>query len=127
MRCRASYARPTSRFRPQSYRAHSEGRIHRPFHSHRRSKRAFADCRGNIHGHTRGTAKTLIEDIRFAVVITARSSIQSTSSRPSANSQAPSIEWSDRGSLAVGYWAVAFLAVLAVALTGHLGGVEVPN
>jgi uncharacterized membrane protein len=35
------------------------------------------------------------------------------------------------GSLAVGYWAVAFLAVLIVALTGHLGGilsgVEVPN
>jgi uncharacterized membrane protein len=34
-------------------------------------------------------------------------------------------------SLAVGYWAVAFLAVLIVALTGHLGGilsgVEVPN
>jgi uncharacterized membrane protein len=37
----------------------------------------------------------------------------------------------DRGGLAVGYWAVAFLAVLVVALTGHLGGilsgVEVPN
>jgi uncharacterized membrane protein len=37
----------------------------------------------------------------------------------------------DRGSLVVGYWAVAFLAVLVVALTGHLGGilsgVEVPN
>src|SRR5579863_4123496 len=33
--------------------------------------------------------------------------------------------------LAVGYWALAFLAVLVVALTGHLGGilsgVEVPN
>jgi uncharacterized membrane protein len=37
----------------------------------------------------------------------------------------------DHDSLAVGYWAVAFLAVLVVALTGHLGGilsgVEVPN
>lgn len=37
----------------------------------------------------------------------------------------------DRGSLAIGYWAVAFLAVLVIALTGHLGGilsgVEVPN
>ena len=37
----------------------------------------------------------------------------------------------DRDGLAAGYWAVAFLAVLVVALTGHLGGilsgVEVPN
>jgi uncharacterized membrane protein len=37
----------------------------------------------------------------------------------------------DRGSLAAGYWAVAAIAVLVVALTGHLGGilsgVEVPN
>ena len=37
----------------------------------------------------------------------------------------------DRSSLAAGYWAVAFLAVLVVALTGHLGGilsgVEAPN
>jgi uncharacterized membrane protein len=37
----------------------------------------------------------------------------------------------DSKSLAVGYWALAFLAVLVVALTGHLGGilsgVEVPN
>lgn len=34
-------------------------------------------------------------------------------------------------SLAVGYWALGFLAVLVIALTGHLGGilsgVEVPN
>jgi uncharacterized membrane protein len=40
-------------------------------------------------------------------------------------------EHSDSRSLAVGYWALAFLAVLVVALTGHLGGilsgVEVPN
>ena len=40
-------------------------------------------------------------------------------------------EREDRGSLAAGYWAVAFLAVTVVALTGHLGGilsgVEVPN
>jgi uncharacterized membrane protein len=40
-------------------------------------------------------------------------------------------EQKDSGSLAVGYWAVAFLAVLVVALTGHLGGilsgVEIPN
>lgn len=37
----------------------------------------------------------------------------------------------DHGSLAVGYWAVAFLAVAVIALTGHLGGmlsgVEAPN
>ena len=37
----------------------------------------------------------------------------------------------DRGSLAAEYWAVAAIAVLVVALTGHLGGilsgVEVPN
>ena len=36
-----------------------------------------------------------------------------------------------RSSPAVGYWAVAFLAVMVVALTGHLGGivsgVEAPN
>lgn len=34
-------------------------------------------------------------------------------------------------SLAVGYWALGFLAILVIALTGHLGGilsgVEVPN
>jgi uncharacterized membrane protein len=40
-------------------------------------------------------------------------------------------ELSGSRSLAVGYWALAFLAVLVVALTGHLGGilsgVEVPN
>ena len=40
-------------------------------------------------------------------------------------------EREDRISLAAGYWAVAFLAVMVVALTGHLGGilsgVEVPN
>jgi uncharacterized membrane protein len=40
-------------------------------------------------------------------------------------------EHSDSRSLAVGYWALAFIAVLVVALTGHLGGilsgVEVPN
>ena len=40
-------------------------------------------------------------------------------------------ERKDGDSLAVGYWAVAFLAVMVVALTGHLGGilsgVEVPN
>jgi uncharacterized membrane protein len=40
-------------------------------------------------------------------------------------------ERQDSGSLAVAYWAVAFLTVLIVALTGHLGGflrgVEVPN
>ena len=40
-------------------------------------------------------------------------------------------ERADSKSLAVGYWALAFLAVLVVALTGHLGGilsgVEVPN
>ncbi len=29
----------------------------------------------------------------------------------------------DRGSLAAGYWAVAAIAVLVVALTGHLGGI----
>ena len=32
-------------------------------------------------------------------------------------------EHSDSSSLAVGYWALAFLAVLVVALTGHLGGI----
>jgi uncharacterized membrane protein len=36
-----------------------------------------------------------------------------------------------RGALAAGYWAVAFLALLVVTLTGHVGGilsgVEVPN
>jgi uncharacterized membrane protein len=40
-------------------------------------------------------------------------------------------EREDRSTLAAGYWAVAFLAVMVVALTGHLGGilsgVEVPN
>jgi uncharacterized membrane protein len=40
-------------------------------------------------------------------------------------------ERADGGSLAVGYWAVSFIAVLVVALTGHLGGilsgVEAPN
>jgi uncharacterized membrane protein len=40
-------------------------------------------------------------------------------------------ERADRNGLAVGYWALAFLAVLVVALTAHLGGilsgVEVPN
>src|SRR3984893_1241289 len=40
-------------------------------------------------------------------------------------------ERTDSGRLAVGYWALAFLAVLVIALTGHLGGilsgVEVPN
>ena len=40
-------------------------------------------------------------------------------------------EETDSRSLAVGYWALASLAVLVVALTGHLGGilsgVEVPN
>jgi|SRR5205807_2444308 len=40
-------------------------------------------------------------------------------------------ERQDSGSLTVGYWAIAFLAVLIVAFTGHLGGilsgVEVPN
>src|ERR1700722_17741538 len=32
-------------------------------------------------------------------------------------------ERKDCASLTVGYWAVAFLAVLVVALTGHLGGI----
>ena len=40
-------------------------------------------------------------------------------------------ERADHSSLAVGYWALAFIAVLVVALTGHLGGilsgVEIPN
>jgi uncharacterized membrane protein len=40
-------------------------------------------------------------------------------------------ERDDSSSLAIGYWAVSFIAVLVVALTGHLGGilsgVEVPN
>ena len=40
-------------------------------------------------------------------------------------------ERADNSSLAAGYWALASLAVLVVALTGHLGGilsgVEVPN
>jgi hypothetical protein len=40
-------------------------------------------------------------------------------------------ERAESRSLAIGYWALAFLAVLVVALTGHLGGilsgVEVPN
>ena len=40
-------------------------------------------------------------------------------------------ERSDRGGLAIEYWGVALLAVLVIALTGHLGGilsgVEVPN
>jgi uncharacterized membrane protein len=40
-------------------------------------------------------------------------------------------ERADSSSLAAGYWALSFIAVLVVALTGHLGGilsgVEVPN
>jgi uncharacterized membrane protein len=40
-------------------------------------------------------------------------------------------ERADSSSLATGYWALSFIAVLVVALTGHLGGilsgVEVPN
>jgi uncharacterized membrane protein len=40
-------------------------------------------------------------------------------------------ERADSSSLASGYWALSFIAVLVVALTGHLGGilsgVEVPN
>jgi uncharacterized membrane protein len=40
-------------------------------------------------------------------------------------------ERADSNSLAAGYWALSFIAVLVVALTGHLGGilsgVEVPN
>jgi uncharacterized membrane protein len=40
-------------------------------------------------------------------------------------------ERANRGSLAGGYWALTFIAILVVALTGHLGGilsgVEVPN
>jgi uncharacterized membrane protein len=41
------------------------------------------------------------------------------------------IERPDDNNLSVGYWALALIAVLVVALTGHLGGilsgVEVPN
>lgn len=41
------------------------------------------------------------------------------------------IERPDDNNLSVGYWALAIIAVLVVALTGHLGGilsgVEVPN
>jgi len=40
-------------------------------------------------------------------------------------------ERADSSNLALGYWALSFIAVLVVALTGHLGGilsgVEVPN
>lgn len=40
-------------------------------------------------------------------------------------------EQGDRSSLALGYWALGLLAVLVIALTGHLGGilsgVEAPN